>query len=603
MTPAVGRRELTLVLLWAVLVMAVTCLPYLDALRVAEGRVFGGFLWGVDEGNVYLAWIRQAAEGEWFLRNQYCLAPENPRFVNLYFQLAGRLSALTGLSGPVVFHALRLAGGVFLLWSLYLLTASVTRNLVARWMTLGLASFGSGLGWLAVLTDGAGGLRPVDVGLDWQVQPEAVTFPSLLLNGLFVTAMGLMCQVLRLSARAVTENSGRAAVASGLLLLILGNIHTYNVFAVHLALVLWLAARLWSGTAHWGVVVRHYATIVAISVPSVIWAVYAAKADPAFMAKGLTPTPAFRFLDYAAGYGLIGLLALGGAIFALLPRLRQVGHDAAVSTLPICWALGNSLVLLIPVSFQRKMVEGLHLPLCILAGVAVAGLTEWLTRGLRRSGRLREAKERTALTVVAVGVACMPSNAFFVAQCLGQVRNNNANLARVLQPPLFLDNGEAKALAWLGQNTTPDDVVLSSSFAGSYLPTYGPGRPWVGHWAETLALVDSGHYVPPHAPLRTWERLGRDPGVRLARFGDNLALVDTAFRPTSGEDLLRLLREYPVTMVYYGPWEQAMTAGGHESGELGVAAWKAAASKVLQVVYDSGPVTIYRVPRWSGGAR
>ncbi len=96
MTPAVGRRELTLVLLWAVLVMAVTCLPYLDALRVAEGRVFGGFLWGVDEGNVYLAWIRQAAEGEWFLRNQYCLAPENPRFVNLYFQLAGRLSALTG---------------------------------------------------------------------------------------------------------------------------------------------------------------------------------------------------------------------------------------------------------------------------------------------------------------------------------------------------------------------------------------------------------------------------------------------------------------------------------------------------------------------------
>lgn len=603
MTTLVQRRELALVLLWAVLVMGLTCLPYLDALSVAEGRAFGGFLWGVDEGNVYLAWIRQAAEGEWFLRNQYCLAPENPRFVNLYFQLAGRLSALTGLSGAVVFHGLRVAGGVFLLWSLYLLTASLSRNPVTRWTALVLASVGSGLGWLAVLTDGAGGLRPVDVGLDWQIQPEAVTFPSLLLNGLFVTAMGLMCQVLRLSVKAVTADSLRAAAGAGLLLLVLGNIHTYNVFPVHLTLGLWLAASLWGRAARPRVVLRQYAMIVVLSLPSVIWALYAAQADPAFMAKGLTPTPAFRFMDYALGYGLVGLLALGGAVLVLRWRRRPADQEGTVSLLPVCWALGNSLVLLIPVSFQRKMVEGLHLPLCILAGVALAALTEWLTRSLRRSGRLREAQERTVLAVVAVAVACMPSNALFVAQCLGQVRNNNANLARVLQPPIFLETAEAKALAWLGQNTSSDDVVLSSSFVGSYLPTYGPGRPWVGHWAETLALVDGGHYVSPDAPLRTWERLGRDPALRLARFGDNLALVDMVFRRFSAADILRRLRDYPVTMVYYGPWEQAMTAADSAAGDSRVAAWKAEAAKVLQVIYDAGAVTIYRVPRSPGGVR
>ena len=70
-TARIAGREWVWVGVWVLFIMALTCVPYGYALQTAGDRAFGGFLWGVDEGNVYLAWMRQAGTGEVFLRNQY----------------------------------------------------------------------------------------------------------------------------------------------------------------------------------------------------------------------------------------------------------------------------------------------------------------------------------------------------------------------------------------------------------------------------------------------------------------------------------------------------------------------------------------------------
>jgi uncharacterized membrane protein len=207
------------------------------------------------------------------------------------------------------------------------------------------------------------------------------------------------------------------------------------------------------------------------------------------------------------------------------------------------------------------MIEGLHLPLCILAGIAVSWLASLITTNLRLKGKNKHAMERIVLTVCAVTVFCIPSNALFVSQCLQSVKTNNEQLLSVLQPPIFLDAPVARAMQWLGKNANRDDVIASSSLTGSYIPTYCPAKVLVGHWAETLHFQD--------------------------RLGD----LDAIFSARDPKALLAALRQRGVSLVFYSQWEEALTSGGPNER------WPQAADEALQKVYDENGVRIYRVPQ------
>lgn len=590
------RRELLGIIMWATGVMLLTCLPYVYALRIADGRTFGGFLWGVDEGNVYLTWMRQAAEGEIFFRNQYTTDPEKPLFFNLFLQLGGRLGKLLHLDMKTMFHLLRVGGGILLFFSFWLLLREIIIDGLARWAAIGLASIGSGWGWLIVLFFPSSGIHPVDVGQDWQTQPEAVTFLSLLLNGLFTASMALMCLTFFFTLRAIRDKDKRSILWAGLCLLILGNIHTYDVFAVWLTLAAGALGGIWGAGSRLKAL-GDIAKIIGIGLPSFLWAIYATFADPAFLAKGLTPTPAFRFVDYFVAYGFIGLAAGLSILYFLLahvPRTmaaffrkeeqensgrkislkilfsRNTGFvQSTIYVFPLLWTFAHILVLCTPVSFQRKMIEGLHLPLCILAGLAVAWLAQSLTEHLRRQGKHKQAHERAVLFVCGFIVLCLPSNALFVSQCMHNVQTNNADLWRVLQPPIYLEAADAKALEWLRENATRDDVILSTSLIGSYIPTYCRAKVWIGHWAETL------------------------------HFRERLRAVPAIYGQIAPEQWKALLQQMRISIIYYGPYEQSL-GWGTSGTDLAWAEygqkWRRTAEKHFPKIYEQEGVWIYRVP-------
>lgn len=146
------RRELRPVLLAALGVMLLTCVPYLIASLpgyAAPGLHFQGFLWGIDDANVYRSYVRQHAAGQFFAFDQYTTEPQNPHFVNLLFLSMGLVCRLTGLSGVLVYHLFRFVGVVLLLYLVYLVAAEIGLGRAGRWAALLLTSFSSGLGWIA----------------------------------------------------------------------------------------------------------------------------------------------------------------------------------------------------------------------------------------------------------------------------------------------------------------------------------------------------------------------------------------------------------------------------------------------------------------------
>ncbi len=569
-------REIRPVLILAAAVMAITVVPYAVALHSAgPERVFSGFIWGVDDGNVYLSWIRQASEGRLLLANQYTTDVQNPRFMNLFLSLAGLIAHGSNMAPIVVFHTLRVIGGIFMLGSFYWLVSLLTSDRWVRWSALGLVSLGSGLGWLVVFAEDAGigtGLRPVDAGVGWQTQPEAVTFLSALLNPLFIISMGLMCLVLGYALLALETRSRPAAALSGVLLLILGNIHSYDIFAIHATLGLWIGLGLLKGRYSLKRALLTYGIIFLIALPAPLWSYWAASQDPSYIAKAMTPTKSAGFANYLVGYGLLAVLA-GVGLAALLPAglRRSNGGDGAdggrnargLLLFPAIWILAHCIALVLPVPFQRKLVEGLHMPVAMTAGIGVVYLGRLLTGRAALAGKSGLARERMALVVVGAVVLTVPSNMLFVAHCMSNVTSNNQALLHVLAPPVYLSGDYAAAVRWLGEESGAGEVVFSSSLIGSHIPAHAQSTVYAGHWAETL------HFA---------RKIGN-----VTRFYD----------PASDVDRAAAVRQLGLDYVVYGPYEQMLGSARHGDNTPPLDL-QADTGGALEPAFAAGDVTVYR---------
>jgi hypothetical protein len=106
MSTVVRGKEIRWVLLWSILIVGLTCLPYLYACRVTpDDMQFTGLLSNPIDGNSYLAKMRQGARGSWLFHLPYTSEDHEGAFVYTYYPFLGRLSALLGL--PLILTACR----------------------------------------------------------------------------------------------------------------------------------------------------------------------------------------------------------------------------------------------------------------------------------------------------------------------------------------------------------------------------------------------------------------------------------------------------------------------------------------------------------------
>src|SRR5438067_6923374 len=97
---------------WALLVsvgaMALTMLPYLFGWSLRGARpALGWFSWlgyNLDDGCVYLSWLRQAADGHFFLRNLFTTAPQSGHQFYVFFWALGTIARLFHLPLLLVWH-------------------------------------------------------------------------------------------------------------------------------------------------------------------------------------------------------------------------------------------------------------------------------------------------------------------------------------------------------------------------------------------------------------------------------------------------------------------------------------------------------------------
>lgn len=530
----INRREWRWVLLVSLLALALTSLPYLlGRVLQTESLIFGGFVYNVEDGYSYLAKMRQGAGGSWLFTIAYTAEPHPPRFFFAFHLLLGRLAALLpggDLTACMAwtYHAARLLFGLGLLLTVYRFLAACTADLRVRRLAFLLVTFGGGLGWLLILLGRPEwlGSYPLDL-----ILPEGFTFLVLYLMPHIALARtlllwGLLFLLWAWEGAAPAARTAWAA-AAGLMWLGMGVIVPFYVAvawavsgAMGMAWAIRRRALPWREAS--------LAALAALlSAPIVLYSAWVFTHDPvmaAWAAQNLILSP--HPLHYLAAFGLPLLLALLAA--------RSAWREQGLSWAALAWVAVVPLLVYLPFNLQRRLVEGVQVPLSLLAArVVVVELPRW-----------SRAFSRWAAPFLLM--LLIPTNLLLIA--------GNCQVLLSRPAPIFRDAAEVAALDWLSGQVEAGDVVLSAYETGNYLPARVGARVFVGHGPETV---------------RSDEKR-----ALAARFFD--AAADDAWR-------LDLLATYGIDWVFWGPAERALGS------------WEPAGAPYLQLLYQQGDYVILRV--------
>jgi hypothetical protein len=205
-----------------------------------------------------------------------------------------------------------------------------------------------------------------------------------------------------------------------------------------------------------------------------------------------------------------------------------------VGWLPLAWVGVVPALVYLPFNLQRRLVEGVQVPLSLLAALGISGLG------------LQGLKLRVVLGVLMVGLSL--TNVLLVA--------GNCLTLQGKPAPIYRDTAEVAALDWLDERVDFDHVVLAAHGTGNYLPARVGARAFVGHGPETV------------------------------RFSEKKALVARFFQaPTSDAWRQGLLDEYGVDYVFWGAAER----------QLGT--FDPQAASYLRQVYEAGKYAVLEVER------
>lgn len=524
------RREWRWLARTGLALMLVSNLPYLVAWAATpDDATFTGLIFNPQDGNSYIAKMRQGLVGSWRFHLPYTPEQHAGAAIYLFYLLLGHIARWTGLPLVGVYHGARLLGGIAMMAGIYALAFFLSDDRRERGTMFLLTSLGSGLGWLI----GATGIETADLWV-----PEAFPPYSLMANAHFPLAIGLMagiavCGLRIMEIEAQTEHQRGGAWPWGLGVMLaatlLGTIQPFGLVPAFGGLGIALAARaLRERSIPW----RAGAWIVGAAILALPYPLYmqgAIRSDPVlaeWSARNATPSP--LLWNWALSYGLILVLAVPGCGMAV-----RRGSDA--DFLLLGWALVTLIGMYLPLPLQRRLSLGLGVPIGLMAGL---GWWRTVRRGLQVC--------RQSLVQRLVMAFSVLTPIFLIAVASFSALSG--------EPWFYLSAGERTAFNWLRDYGQSDGVVLCAPQTGAFVPAWA-GQP-----------VVYGH------PFETVDAERRKASVVAYWSGEMSAVEQEAF-----------LQANRVGYVIVGPRERALGAGEQSSRGAGNLVLEAGDVRVYEV--------------------
>jgi len=446
-----------------VFVIVLTSWPYASAyFHQSNDLVFTGFLFGVEDGNSYIAKMLLGAQGEWLFRSPYTAIEQRGALLYLPYLILGKVLGPQAQHAQLVllFHLFRSFSIAALCYASYEFVTHFIHRVVLRRLALAFVTLGNGLGWLLLFVGSTNwlGSLPLDF-----YSPE--TFGFLSVYGLphLALARALFLWGLLIHLRA-PQTLSRPWLIS-LLWLCIALTHLLSaglgLFLIGTHLVLLFVWQHFSADTKWPTLKpnAHLAGWAALGAsPVFIYNGIAYLRGPYLQAWAiqnqiLSPHP----LHYLLAYGWL----LPFAYFGLRGLLET---DRRAGSFFLIWLLVLPFLLYAPLGLQRRLAEAAWVMMILLSLKAFED-GFWMGKA-RALGFFTLAFPSTLILLLGGwGAAARPT------------------------PPIFRPQAEIAAFEELRQRAQPGEVVLASYSTSNGLPAWAPLRVLIGHGPESVGLA------------------------------------------------------------------------------------------------------------------
>jgi len=459
----ITKKELKFVLILSLLIISSTFIPIIYGYIITpENMKFMGLIHVVDS-NTYFDYMNQAREGHFFFVNSYTSEPMAPFMIRPLFWFMGLFTIF--LHPLFVWYLFKVVLGFVFLISAYYLISMVIEDSFTRKISFVFLCISSGFGFFLKMFNLLGG-KLFGGTIDLRMQ-SAITFLSL--NGQPHTIFSLLLIVLTyiFFLKAIEKNSLRFYSYSGLSSLLLGFVHSFDLITVFMVIMLFLVIIFIKNKK---IILKPLIFFCAGVIPILYYA-FLLLFNPIFKEWNKqniieSPNP----WGYILGYGLL-------FIFVLLFFIRWYSWENLLKAkypliLVISWVFVNPFLLYSPLKIEARFVEGLHIPIIILASL---GFVKYV---------LPYFKTYKRLIIASVLIIISSSNIYWIYSTINNT-NPYFEPTNEFTNKQYLSDNEIEALQWLKSNTNKE-TVLSGYYIGNYIPRISGNKVFLGHWAQTI---------------------------------------------------------------------------------------------------------------------
>ncbi|NQV00375.1 MAG: hypothetical protein HQ538_06575 [Parcubacteria group bacterium] len=363
---------------------------------------------------------------------------------------------------------------------LYLFISYFLKDTIKRKIGFVFALLASGLGGWAFLLNRNFFLNSPYFPVDLNV-PEMNIFLILYQSPHFIASLGLMLLAILFMLIAWDKKKIEYSFFAGLILLFFFQFHPYYAPLLYFlfgVFSLWRVRPILRVTKQSILTeeLKVFLPMFLISLPSVLYHAYLLNFDFPIFARAIqteTLTPVWWVVIMS--FGLLFIFAVLGALLILKNKEKRL--ETKYQFL-IFWFVIGFAFLYFPVSFQRRFIEGLSIPMIILSLVFIFNIIK-----IRQTKRLLFYYSAILLFLI---LFCF-SNVVNYMQMIKVYKNKKF--------PFYFSENIISGMDWIKENLKKEDIILSFGDHGDFIPGFSGRRVYLGHWSETAFAKEKEEMV------------------------------------------------------------------------------------------------------------